>query len=234
MATIKLGGIVSDIRGSVGGLVFSRNRGGAYVRQRTAPINPKTALQSAIRAIIAQLTAGWGSLLSDAQRAAWAVFAANVPAKNKLGDVIFLSGFNQYIKANTVLLNAGLAIVADAPILFALPGEDPTYATEVDAGTGIISVAFDDTRGWVDESGAGLIVQMGIPVSPGVTFFDGPWRHAGVILGDDVAAPTSPDTTITVPFEVGDGQLVFTRGKVVRLDGRVSDWFRSKSVVASA
>lgn len=234
MALVKFGGGIVQLSGSLGGNTFARNRAGNYVRARTTPINPQTPRMSAIQAIIAQVTAAWANLLSDAQRAAWAIFANNVPSTNKLGEVIKLSGFNQYVKSNTVLLNAGLAVVADAPILFTLPGEDPTFATEVDAGTGIISVTFDDTRDWVDESGAGLIVQMGIPVSPGIDFFDGPWRHAGVILGDDVAAPTSPDTTIAVPFEVGDGQKVFTRGKVVRLDGRVSDFFRGFSFVASA
>lgn len=234
MALIRFGGGIVEMRGSIGGTVYSRNRSGAIARARVTPVNPQTPRMSAIQAIIAQVTAAWANLLSDAQRAAWAVFADNVPSKNKLGEEISLSGFNQYVKSNTVLLNAGLAVIADAPILFTLPGEDPTFATEVDAGTGIISVVFDDTRDWVGEDTSGLVVQMGIPVSPGINFFDGPWRHAGVILGDGTTPPTSPDVTISVPFEVGDGQKVFTRGKVVRGDGRVSDWFRSNSIVASA
>lgn len=231
---IKWGAGIVDARGSMGGMTVSRNRSGAYARARIAPINPQSPRQSVIRAIIAQLTAAWATVLSDVQRAAWGVFADNVPAKNKLGEVIKLSGANQYVKSNTVLLNAGLAVVADAPIVFTLPGEDPTFATTVDAGTGIISVVFDDTRDWVGEDTSGLIIQMGIPVSPGVNFFGGPWRHAGVILGDGTTPPTSPDVTISVPFEIGDGQKVFTRAKVVRGDGRVSDFFRSNSIAASA
>lgn len=234
MALVKFGGGITQMSGSLGGNTFARNRSGNYVRARTTPINPQSQRQSVIRAIIAQLTAAWANLLDDAQRAAWAVFADNVPAKNKLGEVISLSGFNQYVKSNTVLLNAGLAVVADAPILFTLPGEDPTYATEVDAGTGIVSVTFDDTRDWVSEDTSGLVVQVGIPVSPGINFFDGPWRHAGIILGDGTTPPTSPDVSIAVPFEIGDGQKVFTRAKVVRGDGRISDWFHSNSIVASA
>lgn len=231
---IKWGAGIVDARGSMGGMTVSRNRSGAYARARITPINPQSPRQSVIRAIIAQITAAWANLLDDAQRAAWAIFADNVPANNKLGQVIKLSGFNQYVKSNTVLLNAGMTTVEDAPILFTLPGEDPTFATEIDAGTGIISVAFDDTRDWVGEDISGLVVQMGIPVSPGIKFFNNPWRHAGVILGDGTTPPTSPDVTISVPFEVGDGQRVFTRAKVVRGDGRVSDWFRSNSIVASA
>jgi len=129
--------------------------------------------------------------------------------------------------------NVGLPAILDAPIIFALPGEDPDYETTVDAGTGKISVAFDDTRDWVDEDDAAMVVQMGIPVNPTIQFFNGPWRHAGVLEGDGITPITSPDATIDVPFPVGDGEKVFTRAKILRADGRVSDWFRSSSIVAT-
>lgn len=233
MALVKLGSLVSDIRGSVGGTVFTRNKSGAIVRQRTVPINPNTARQSTIRAIIAQVSASWAPGTTQAQKDAWGVFAANMLQPNKVGEAIQISGFNQFARANQTLLNAGLAAVADAPVIFNLPGEDILYATEIDAGTGKISVVFDDSRDWVDEDGAAMIVQMGIPQSVGRQFFGGPWRHAGVILGDGTTAPTTPDANIDVPFVVADGQKVWTRAKIIRVDGRRSDWFRSDSIVAS-
>lgn len=231
---LKFGGLVVDGRGSVGGTTFSRNRYGAYARARITPVNPKTPRQSVIRAIVAAVTIRWLGSLSQAQRDAWAVFASNVPAKNKLGEVINLSGFNQFSKSNIVADNAGLTSINDAPIVFDLPGEDPGYSTEVDAGTGKITVVFTDNKPWVTLDEAGLIVQMGIPVNNSIGFFDGPWRHAGVILGDNVSPPTSPDSTIDVAFPVGDGQRVYTRAKIILPDGRVSDWFRSNSIVATA
>ena len=234
MAQVKVGGGITDIVGSIGGTTFARNRSGLYMRSRVKPINPKSARQSAIRAIVAQVSAHWSNTLTAIQRAAWAVFAAAIPAKNKLGETIYLTGFNQFVKSNIALLNGGKAIVPTAPIVLTLPGEDTAFAATVDADTGKISITFDDTRDWLDEDEAHMIIQMGLPKAAGVSFFDGPWRHAGVIDGDNAAPPTSPDASLDVPFSVGDGQMVFIRGKIQRADGRLSDWFRSHSIVATA
>ncbi len=234
MALVKFGGIAVDARGSIASTVFSRNRYGNYIRARVAPVNPQSPRQSDIQAIVAEVSSRWLFVATLLQRVAWNLFAANVPTTNKLGEVINLSGFNQYVKSNVALGNSGLAYVDDAPTIFALPGEDTSYNSEIDAGTGKITIAFDDTRDWLDEDEAGMIVQMGIPQNPSRTFFNGPWRHAGIILGDSVAAPTTPDSSIDVPFEVADGQKVWTRAKIIRADGRTSDWFRDESIVATA
>lgn len=231
---LKWGAGIVDARGSIGGMTVSRNRYGSYARARIAPVNPQSPLQSAIRALIALVTIRWTFNLSQANRDAWGVYADNVPATNKLGESINLSGFNQFIKSNIVSANVGLPFIDAAPIIFALPGEDPEFDATIDAGTGKITVIFNDTRDWADEDDAAMVVQMGRPVNPTIQFFNGPWRHAGVIEGDSVAAPTTPDATIDVPFEVGDGEKVFVRAKILRADGRVSDWFRANTVVATA
>jgi len=231
---VKFGGGVLDARGSIGGNTFSRNRYGAYARARVTPVNPQSLRQSAIRAIVSEVTTQWLGVLTAVQRAAWGVFASNVPAKNKLGEEIFLSGFNQFVKSNVALKNAGLAYIAAAPVVFTLPGEDTSFAASADAGTGKLSIVFDDTRDWVDEDEAGMIIQAGIPQNGSINYFNGPWRHAGIILGDSVSAPSTPDATIDYPYEIADGQQIFVRGKIIRADGRISDWFRGNSTVATA
>lgn len=232
MALVKFGGGITEMRGSIGGTVFSRNKSGAIARQRTTPINPKSALQSAIRALQSVVAQAWRSATSAAQKAAWAVFAANVPAKNKLGEVINLSGFNQYVKSNMTAQNAGLPAIAGAPIVFTLPGEDPTVTGVVSEGSQDIAVAFDDARDWVDEDDAAMIVQMGIPQDDSIEFFDGPWRHAGAILGDNTTAPTTPEQ-VAVPFPVAAGQKIFIRTKIIRADGRVSDSFQVSAIAGA-
>lgn len=231
---IRFGNGITDGRGSMGGNTVSKNRYGHYMKARTTPVNPQSSRQSAIRAIWALVSTLWRTLASQANRDAWAVFASNVPTVNKLGESISLSGFNQFQKSNVAAKNAGLPEIAAAPVIFTLPGEDPLYATGIDAGTGKISVTFDDTREWVDEDDAGMIIEVGIPQDDSVEFFNGPWRHAGVLLGDAITPITTPDATLDVPFEVGDGQKVWTRAKIIRADGRLSDWFRSDSIVATA
>jgi len=231
---VKFGGVAVDGRGSIAGNTFSKNRYGNYVRARTTPVNPKSDRQSAIRAIVANVSSRWSSVLTVAQRAAWSVFAAAIPAKNKLGEVIYLSGYNQFCKSNIAAVNAGNAIIIAAPTVLELPGEDTSFAATVDSGTGLISIAFDDARDWLDEVGASLIVEMGLPKAAGVNFFGGPWRSAGAIAGNDTTPPTSPDTSLTAPFTTGVGQKVWVRAKIQRADGRLSDWFRNSTIVGAA
>lgn len=234
MALVRYGGGIVQMSGSIAGNTFARNRYGNYVRSRIAPVNPQSPRQSAIRAIVAFVTTLWLSTLTQLQRDAWAVFANNVPAKNKLGEVINLSGFNQFVKSNIVAVNVGLAPILDAPVIFDLPGEDPEFNIAVDAGTGKITVAFDDNRDWLDEDDAALVVQMGIPVNSSISFFNGPWRHAGFVAGDSAIPPTTPDANIDVAFPVANGQRVYIRAKILRADGRLSDFFRTRTLVATA
>jgi hypothetical protein len=229
---VKYGGGILDARGSIGGQTHSRNRSGAYVRARVKPVNPNSPRQSAVRALMAFISQAWYAVVTIAQRADWAVFAANVPAKNKLGEVINLSGFNQYVKSNMAAQNAGLPAIADGPSIFTLPGEDPTYAVIVSEATQDIAVTFDALAEWANEDDAGLIVQMGIPKNDSIEFFDGPWRHAGTILGDGTTPPITGDT-VSAPYPVVALQKIFTRARVIRADGRLSDWFRS-SIICGA
>jgi hypothetical protein len=226
---VKWGGGIVDGRGSIGGTTFSRNRYGAIARARTKPVNPKTALQSAVRALMATISQAWFALVSIAQRADWAVYAANVPAKNKLGEVINLTGFNMFVKSNMAAQNAGLPQILDGPAVFTLPGEDPTFAVVASEATQDLACTFDALAAWVDEDDAALIVQMGIPQNDSINFFDGPWRHAGAILGDGTTPPVTGDS-VTAPFPIVAGQKIFTRARIILADGRLSDWFRVDSI----
>ncbi len=226
---VKWGGGIVDGRGSIGGTTFSRNKSGAIARARVAPVNPKSVRQSAIRAIISSVAQLYNSGLTVAQRAAWAVYAKNVPAKNKLGEVIYLSGYNQFVKSNIAALNAGLTAILAAPSVFSLPGEDTTFDVAISEASQEIAVTFDATADWAGEAGGALIVEMGLPQSPSIEFFDGPWRHAGIIAGDATTPPTTGDS-IAVPFPVVADQKIFCRAKVLRADGRLSDWFRSNAI----
>ena len=228
MATIKFGGGITEMRGSIAGNTFSRNKAGAYVRARTTPINPSTARQSAVRALTALISQTWFAIASAAQRAAWAVFASNMPTTNKVGDVIYISGFNQFMKSNIAAQNAGLTAIADAPVVFTLPGEDVTFSTIVDEATQMIATTFDDAAPWAAEDGGALIVQMGLPQNASIEFFNGPWRHAGAVPG--AVIPVTSPQNIAVPFPVAEGQKIFTRARIIRADGRLSDWFRYTSL----
>lgn len=232
MALIKLGGGVSDIRGSIGGTVFSKNRYGSYTRNRTVPVNPGSTAQTKIRACTGQIRDAWFNTLTAAQRAAWAVYASNVQVQNRLGESITLTGWNMFARTNMAMLYNDYAIVADAPTEFSLAEQDSTLAITVSEATQEVSVAFDDTMTWVDEDGAALMIYVSRPQNATINYFKGPYLLAGKIEGDGTTAPTTP-ATIAVPFAVVEGQKVFVQARIVRADGRLSEPFRVSCTVAA-
>ena len=232
MALIKLGGGVADIRGSIGGTVFSKNRYGSYSRHRTIAVNPGSAKQTKIRATMGQIRNAWFQVLSAAQRAAWAVYAANVEVQNRLGESIKLTGWNMFARTNANLLYNDEAIVADAPTEFSLAEADSTLAITISAATQLISVAFDEDMDWCDEDDSHLIVYASRPQNPTVNYFKGPYQIAGKMSGDHETPPSSP-TTMAVPFAVVAGQKVFVQARIVRADGRLSEPFRCVGTCAA-
>lgn len=232
MALIKLGGGVADIRGSIGGTVFSKNRYGSYTRNRTIPVNPSSSAQTKIRATLGQVRNAWFSVLTQAQRDAWAVYATNVPVQNRLGETINLTGWNMFARTNTALLYNDETIVAAAPTDFSLAEQDSTLAITVSEATQLISVSFDDTMDWCDEDGSFLFIYASRPQNATVNFFKGPYLIAGQVDGDSVTPPTTPET-MAVPFPVVEGHKLFVQARICRADGRLSEPFRVDCSVAA-
>jgi len=232
MASIKFGGGITDIRGKMGGNVYSKNRFGAYMRKNTVPVNPRTALQNAVRAAFSQLSVRWSQTLTALQRTGWNSYGANVAVKNRLGEDVFLTGVNHYQRSNVILAQIGEAYIDAAPAIFELPEQDPTLLFTASEAAQELEVAFDDTLEWLDEDGGFLVVYMGNPQNPTVNFFDGPWRLAGFSAGDSVTPPTTPET-VTCPFAITETQKIFIYARIVRADGRVSEKFRADAFCAA-
>ena len=232
MALVQYGGGILDARGSIGGQVHSKNRSGNYIRARTTPVNPQSARQNAIRAIIAYLATQWSGTLTQAQRNAWEVYAAAITRQNKLGAQIKLTGFNHYVRSNAPILQASLTEVVAGPTTLTLPPADPTFVCTVDEAAQQISVVYDDAAAWCTQDGGGLLVSMSIPKATGTNFVGGPFRFASSIDGIDPGGVASPQV-MAVPFPVAEGQVVVCSARIVELDGRLSDPFRSQSNVTA-
>lgn len=221
MAQVKFGGGVTAISGSIAGSTFGRNRFGFYIRPRTKPVNPNSAGQAGIRSAMSYLTAYWHATLTPAQRVAWTTYAAAVAMKNRLGETIYLTGFNHFIRSNAELVNRSLTLVADGPTVLALPEKDPTIAATGAASTQLVSVAFDVLLDWIDEDDSYMMVYQGVPQLATRNFFGGPWRYMDKIEGDSITPPTSP-VTMTAPFTLVEDQKVWCYARIVRADGRVT------------
>lgn len=80
--------VYSGIRGSVGGLTYLANQyHQLIVRARTAPVQPNTPLQSAIKTAFSGAEAQWLAL-SEAQRAAWDLYSIQTPYSGPLGNYV--------------------------------------------------------------------------------------------------------------------------------------------------
>ena len=114
MARIKFGMMMTDARGKLGGHVFSKNRGGAYIRTKVTPANPRTQDQQANRSLLGALSQGW-SALSDAQRASWNGAVSSWISTNIFGDTVTPSGKSLYVKLNKNILSIGGTALLVAP-----------------------------------------------------------------------------------------------------------------------
>jgi len=105
MATIKLGAIITDVRGAIGGTIFSRNANASYAKNFTKPTNPNTQRQQAVRGLFAQVAQAWRDL-TDEQRESWVVSAAlsEFSYTNKVGEQSFYTGSQLFMKLNNQLL----------------------------------------------------------------------------------------------------------------------------------
>jgi len=217
--------------GSVGATTYAKNRFGMYARQRVVPVNPNTERQVQARSRMSLLTNLWNTTLTPAERDGWNSYAANVPMLNRLGQTIYVTGFNMYIRTNSLVLQAGLTRVDTPPGLFLKGESDPTFAITVSEATQLISVAFDNALDWAGEVGGALMVFAGSPVMTALNFFGGPWKYAGKVVGA-VVPPTSP-VTIACPQQVLEDQKLWVQARVVRADGRVSDPFSGSCSVGA-
>lgn len=100
MAIIKAGSLVADIRGKVGTNVFSRNQGGAIVRDVGTWVQPDNENQVAIRAAIEALSKAWSSTLSEAQRGTWKAYAVSNPRPNRWGTNSLVNGYSTFLRHN--------------------------------------------------------------------------------------------------------------------------------------
>lgn len=189
MALIRFSNLVNDIRGSSGGNVFARNRSGAYVRNRTTPLNPQSSPQMSTRASFGALAQEWRNL-TQTQRDGWNEAVENFPYQNKLGETRLYSGEQLFIKLNRNLQSAELPTISDAPS----PG-DVSAVSSITATADVMGPSFQISGTTVNTVPTDVIViQATAPKSAGIATQDrSQFRNIAVL-----------DTTA---FEAGADQI---------------------------
>lgn len=237
----------TSISGSIGGTTFAKSAQGYYARARVVPVNPATDQQAASRAPMTLLSARWSDTLTQFERDAWNLYAANVLVPGRDGTPQQISGQAHYIRSNSLLVQAANAFytpLANLPAASAIIDTAPSTFDLGDIGalnlvssvaSSLATVGFDDSLAWCSEDDAFLFIFQGRPRSAGRKYFRGPWRLLFAVPGNNMTPVTSPGTGIqqAPAFEVIAGQVIRVAGVVVRADGRRSARVYSNDVVCT-
>ena len=101
-----LSNIFSEVRGSIGGVTFSMNKGVMTAKAKASPVRRMRTTQPSNRAILGYLSRQY-SQLSAVNRGLWETWASNHPQTNSLGQSIILSGLQAYVMLNHVARRIG-------------------------------------------------------------------------------------------------------------------------------
>ena len=229
MARIKLGNMITEIRGSINGNTYSKGAYGAYVRVKVTPKNPKTGFQTAVRNLFAALSSAWRNLTSD-QIAAWNLAAPAWSRINIFGDNLPLSGFNLFKKLNGNLQAIGQPTISDVPAIL----EVPTVVLEnvdSDYAHGTMEINLSSAV----PGGVSLQLFATPGLSSGKTFVSSEYRQIGVF-----AAATGGNIDISSQYmaKFGSipsvGQKVFVQAYFIRTDNGQPSAAQSVSSVSHA
>jgi len=137
MALVK-SSLLSTISGSIGGTTYARNRGGAYARNRSLPIQPRSPQQERARSQLAFFSVYWSDTLTQNEREAWNQYASSLSALNRIGDSIIRTGQQAFVQSNTLAQLAGLAVITTAPasnVQFAIAANPQVVSHDVSSNT---------------------------------------------------------------------------------------------------
>lgn len=230
MAKIKFGAMVNDARGSVDGIVYSKNQYGGYARVKTSPVQPRSNYQVAARAIFGALSTAYSNTLSDAQRAAWKLFAANNPTTDVFGNSQTLTALAMFQSVNAVLGHAGEVMILDPPANMDVTALLTATVTAT-AAVPTLSIAFTATPLGADHA---LYVYATEPLPGGVSFIQNRLKF----LGAGPAADASPSSFLT-EYNARYGNLIagqkigFLVCTVNTLNGAVSVGVQSIIIVGA-
>jgi hypothetical protein len=198
MAKVKYTAIVADMRGKLNGSVFSKNRGGAYVRTKVTPSNPSTTYQNQVRDRLATFAQAFRALTA-AQIAAWNSAVSSFTKTDIFGDIKSPSGINLYVKLNANLDRVSVADISIPPLPAAVENV-LTGSAVLDVSDQSVTVTFTPTP---VPAGTAFVIRATKQVSPGRSFLKNLLTDIQVVD----AAGTSP-VVITTNYLAKYGTIV--------------------------
>jgi len=230
MAKVKYGEMIADMRGKVNGTVHSKNRSGAYMRNKTSPVNPQTSFQSAVRNSFAQFAQGWRSL-TTVQRTAWSNAVDAFSRTNIFGDNYKLTGANLYMALNRIIDTIGGVAITSPPIPAAVTAVD-TLSVDADVSDATMVATYTPAIPATQT----VAIYATAPQSAGVKFVKNKYRFIEAIVTAD-ASPYDITASYEAKFGTGwktAGQKVFVKFvPIITLSGISAPGLESENIVVA-
>jgi len=227
-AKVKYSALVSDMRGKLNGSVASRNRGGAYLRNKTTPLNPQSNYQTNVRNYFSDVAKAWRGLLAE-ERTAWNSAVSGFITTDVFGDGLTPSGSNLHQKLNLNLKNIGVAVITTPPT----PAAVPTFATlslAIAKGAGTATIAFTPAIAATEK----VLLYATPGMSPGKTFAKNDYRLIGILTSADVT-PENIKSAYETKFGTipAAGQKVFVKIKEITILSGLQSAVRTASTIVA-
>jgi hypothetical protein len=204
------GPAIASASGAIGGTVFSRNRYGAYTRNRAIPVQPINDNTTAAKSRMIAASQNWG-LLDDSERLAWATWAASNPIIDALGQSQILQGNSAYVQVATRLLLLGEAL-PDLPGAGTAPPSLATLTATWDIGAGAFALTYTPTPLQADEH---LWCYAAVTNSAGKTYIQ---NLRKLVYVGAAATATGVDLQTSIEDRFGDLQV----GQYITVDAFVA------------
>ena len=188
MALIVPGPAVALASGKAGGVVFSRGRGGPYIRNYAIPITVTSARALAVKSAFSLASQAWNSLAANS-RTAWDQYALENPIINRIGQQRTMKGQHFYVGLSTRMrlvgdTPAGLPPVVPAPI----PGG--VTAVDVDVNGSVADITLTAST---DDANIRAVVYACRAVSPTKLYVENLYTH----IHTSAAAPGAGDIDVS-------------------------------------
>lgn len=194
MAIFTPGPLAGQISGSLGSVVFSHNKGGAYMRNRVTPTKATSEYAVTAKARMTTASQAWQGLTDD-QQTAWREWAKTNPIMNAIGQSRIVAGHVSYIRINILAIMCGVAALTEPPVTPA-PGPLIYLALSADIGAGTFDVTFQATPLGATEK---LMVWAALVDSKGIKYVENLYKLVTVSAAEQ-ASPLDIQTAVEARF----------------------------------
>ena len=226
MAKIKFGMMMTDASGKLGGQVFSKNRGGSYVRTKVTPTNPQSTAQMSVRGIFASISSRWSSL-TEAQRNSFNGFVSAYARTDIFGDLRNPSGKSLFQRLNQNLELSGQLQIDSCTSPVEVPFANISGASGV-VSTSDFEVSYDGNL-----TGSKVVVWATPQMSQGTKFVKNQLRQLLVVAGAD-ASEVDIYSAYVAKFGIPVAGANITIGvRVINANGQASPLETLKAVISA-